>query len=428
MFLRQAGYAVLTQAVSSAANFLISILMLRLLALDAFGYYFYLYLFASFASAFTAAVTGSVYPICRPRMSRLARHYAAAYNALNLVVIPLVVAVFTLAALLPVTPIGGVGPYHVAVFVAGLVLVDNIKLQGGAEGAHKAIFVHEVARQGALVGLIALAAMTRHLELATLVLLHGATGLAAALSLVVTLRLRVAFRRIGWVARRHYAHARSLVPANLVSTLHATAIQFLVAREFGPQAVGILRAAELPFNALNPVKLSLALFLPGWIYRLEQHPAPEKRRLLKRAAIIVAALSLAAGLGIWAAAALALEILTLKPYPVELGLGYGIISAIMIMLVAMNYYLTVLDGAGLVLRQAVLGAVIALSTYFGAAPFIGHLAAPASLAACMMAMTVYAAANLYRLAWQGRHSARITPAVGDLGRSVAPQAAPPAAT
>ncbi|MEZ5842701.1 MAG: hypothetical protein R3D27_03075 [Hyphomicrobiaceae bacterium] len=412
-FFRQAGYAVLTQGVSSAANFLISVLMLRLLTLETFGYYFYLYLFASFGSAFTAAITGSVYPICRPRMGRLPRHYAAAYNGLNVVVVPVTVAVFSTAALIPVTPLGGVGLLHVLVFVGGLVLIDNIKLQGGAEGAHKAIFVHEVARQGALVALIAVAALTRHLELAVLVLLHGATGLVAALSLAATLRLHISFRRFRWVARRHFAHARHLVPANLVSTLHATAIQFLVAREFGPQAVGLLRAAELPFNALNPVKLSLALFLPGWIYRLEQRPVAAKRRLLKRAAAIVVSASVAAGLVIWGAAVLVLPVLTLKPYPVWLGLGYGLISAIMIVLVSINYYLTVLNGARYILSQAVLGAVVALAVWFGAAPFIAHFAAPASLFATFAAMTIYAAANLFRLAWQGRHSARITPAAGN---------------
>jgi O-antigen/teichoic acid export membrane protein len=387
------GLSVLTQMLASGGSFIVTILMLRLLSLDLFGLYVYASLFAGFCSQIVNAACGSVYHLLRPRLEIQRRPYERSYNALHLLLIAAAVAA-SAAACLASSPqlAGAVGVTAVGLFILAVTALESLKLQATANGRHRLIALVELARQPALIGVVGAMAWQGTAGLLDLMLVHASAGLLACAAIMAGIGWRPSFRRLGWAARRHFLYARYLVPSAAVSTCHSFVVWLLAGYSFGPQALGVLRAAELPFNVLNPLKSSLAYFLPRAIHEVER-ASGDRTRFLRHAAVLLLLLPIVCA-ALWALSIPAFPLLTGKEYPALVGLLFACAYVLFTLVAVTETYLNIIDRSDLVFVQTVVGAVAALLVYAVAAPLLGHVAAALAVAGATLAMALYGCARL----------------------------------
>lgn len=384
--IKDASYSFLIQVVASASNFAVALILMRFVTLDQFGAYVYVVLFGAFAANFSIRLLGQVYHYCLPKLAALRNSYVRAYNGFALlVVLGVAAAAFAVYAL---APYRADGLFEGAVFlqILGSTAVENFKLQGTADGRYRGVFLIEVARSVTVIlAALALAILSR-ISVGAVVFTQGAASLAAAAALLMIIRWSVSFRRLGWVARRHWTYGRQLIPAQLVGTLHFTGLQFLALASFGTAGLGTLRAAELPFGMLQPVKQSLIHFMPRTIHGWERTGYGARAMTsvvagVSALAVLFSAAALVAGIAFT-------EPLTNKVYPVHLAIAYAAGSAVMMVAEFSSVYLTAIAKQGTVFSLSCLGAATALGSYLALFSFIGLLAVPMALLISFFAIVV----------------------------------------
>jgi O-antigen/teichoic acid export membrane protein len=388
--IRAIGQSVLIQAIASAGNFIVAILALRILSIEEFGVYALLFLIATTAGSLCWSATGYVYSLHAPRLKLLARHYSREFNGYSLLVTTVMsAAAVALSAVLIGGDINWPGLAVTALFVLPMIATDNLKVQASADGYHGLIARVEAARQILTLAAIAALSAASLANLKSFVLVQGIIGTAACLAIVLALRYRMSFRRLSWVARRHGAVARYLFPTTIVSFFHASGIQFLAAAQFGSTAIGTLRAAELPYSAVNPLKLATNYFLPRLLADFESAPRPDHRAVVVRAAAaITVSIALMMAM-IYLAAVSLLPLVTGKPYDAVLGLIWAAGYAGMFLLTIVNHYLSVIGRADIVFQTSLVGAVAAAAVYLATAFWAGMIATVIAISAASILMAIY---------------------------------------
>lgn len=398
--IKAVGYSVAAQGLASAGNLIVSVLLLRFLPIADFGTWGLLYVIGASSAAFTSSITGLVFHLCLPRFAHIKTAYERAYNGLNLVALTVASTLFSLATFWFVPVEGTIGLLSIPIFIFALTTIENIKLQATANNLHRAMFLVEAARQSVLVGAVAYLGWTGQIDVYVLLLVHGITGLAASAALMLLLRWRATFKRISWVWKTHYFYARHLMPSVLISFFHVDAVQLLVAQRFGLGAVGNLRAAELPFSTLNPVKQSLNYFLPRAIYQFEANTGINRARVVPLLALTGIAVTATAVLTLWLIAQPLYPLLTNKEYPAGIGFLFALAHVVMIVHSLTSHYLNTIRQSRAIMLQSILGAIAAMATYFASQQALGELAAPLAI---FVAYLVMAAHGLYEI---GRHVSR----------------------
>lgn len=392
--IKAVGYSVGAQALASAGNLVVSVLLLRFLPIAEFGTWGLLYVIGASSAAFTSSVTGFVFHLCLPRFAHIKNVYEQAYNGLNLVALTVTSALFSLATFWFVPIQGWIGLASIPVFIFALTTIENIKLQATANNQHRAMFLVEVARQSVLVGAVAYLGWSGQIDVYLLLLIHGLTGLAASAALMVVLRWRATFNRLAWVWQTHYFYARHLLPSVLISFFHVDAVQLLVAQRSGLGAVGNLRAAELPFSTLNPVKQSLNYFLPRAIYQFESSTSIDRAKIVPLLALAGIVVTVAAVMALWLIAQPLYPLLTNKDYPITLGFMFALAHVAMIVHSLTSHYLNTIRQSRAIMLQSILGAIAGMATYFASQQFLGLFAAPLAI---FIAYLVMAAHGLYEI-------------------------------
>ena len=407
--IRSIGFSVLTQMAASGGTFVVIIVILRLLSLDLFGLYVLLNLYASLNSQIVNAACGNVYQVLLPTLERRRHSYERNFNTLHLMVLAPVTAA-SVAACLMLSPqlASEVGVPVISLFIVSVSAVQGLKLQVAANGGHQLIFQIEVMRQTALIAIVAIMAWIGSADLSDLLLAHALTGLMACSCMMIGVSWRLRFRHLGWVTRRHFRYARFLVPSTLVNCLPMMIMWMLVNVYFGPETLGVLRAADVPFSLLNPLKSSLAYFLPRAIHSTEQAgKAGSRRFLLNCGAALVFLFGICVSL--WAISIFAFPILTGKVYPAGIGLIFAFSYFSYTVGTITEMYLNILDRSDLVLNQNVLGGMAALGVFFATAPLVGYLAGALAVGASALVMALYSLGMLARhwqrvLAQPGKHA------------------------
>ncbi len=395
--IRGISEAVFTQALASAGNFAVSVLILRVLPLENFGVYAYLYLIASFASSVCWSISGYVYSLNVTRLRLIRQGYSDQFNGFSALVLSAVV-ILTVAGVSQLDEISShIGLSAIVLFTISNIATDSLKLQAISDGRSALVLKIEALRQAVLLVSIAAAIAAGSANLSTIVLISGLVGAGACGLIVLAMGWRARFSRLAWVARRHAAVARYLLPSMLISLFHGSAIQMFAASSFGPVGMGTLRAAELPFSAVNPLKMSLNYFLPRLFADLEREAGPGHGAMLLRAGLAIAAV-LAVGMAlIWTGAILLFPTVTGKEYPSGLGAVWAVAYIASILLTLVNHYLNVLGRSDSVFRQSILGAVVAIGVYFATYTWLGVIAAVLSITLSFVAMTVYGIVKLAAL-------------------------------
>ena len=416
--LKPISYSVGTQALTSAGNFLISILIVRLASLEAFGQYVYIFAISGVASSITNTLTGGVYPFLRPRYAKFAKIYQKNYNGLNVIII----AVATLIASLIITFLAPreepLAPYVVPLFVLSFISLDNFRLQASANGLHSLMFYIELSRLTVFGAVLVVLTLYPPVTLNAIMTVQVATGLAACAILIGQSGIRVSFRRLKWVSRRHMSYGRYLLPAGMIGFFHSAGLQLLAGHHFGPQATGLLRLAELPFSALNPAKQSLIYFLPRVLYDFDQRPVAERELLLVKLAVGCVVGSTMIMAGAWAAASVVMPLLTGKDYPVGLGLIFCLAYIFAFLMTPISMYLNTVNKARKILEQTTLGSVVALAVYFGTYQTIGYAASAIGSCACFAAIVLAGACSVWK------HNAETAVGAVDVGHAGGIEVAP----
>ena len=393
--------SILTQALASAGSFILSIAMLRLLPLEKFGFYVYLLIFAGFSTQMVNAGCGNVYHLLRPKLSVLRKSYEENYGAIHLLVLSSATLASVAACLLLSPELETqVGVMPLALFIVAITGYESLKLQATANASHHFVLVIELLRQAALLGSVVLLAWYARADLPNLVLANACTALLACAGIMTGIRRRLSVKRFGWVAQRHFRYARYLMPTVLLAQFHVGVIWIFAGHRFGPEALGILRAAELPFNMLNPLKASLAHFLPAMAHTVERRNATSRRRTLMRAASLVP-LFLLACLALWAISIPLYPLLTKKEYPAGIGLIFCAIYFLFTLNAVFETWLNTINRSSKVFIQALIGAAVSMGAYFATSPFLGLPAAAVAVALSTLAMALYSGAMLRRH-WRGR--------------------------
>lgn len=394
--IKAVGYSVTAQALSSAGNLVVSVLLLRFLPIAEFGTWGLLYVIGASSAAFTSSITGLVFHLCVPRFARIKRVYECAYNGLNLITVTVVSLLFSAVTFGFVPVKEAIGFIAIPIFVFSLTTVENIKLQATANNQHQAMFFIEVARQTVLVGAVAYLGWSGHIDVYLLLLVHGLTGLAASGALMVLLRWRATFNRLAWVWHTHFFYARHLLPSVLISFFHVDAVQLLVAQRFGLDATGHLRAAELPFSTLNPVKQSLNYFLPRAIYQLENDSRIDRSRLVPLLALGALLLTVAIATALWLVAQPLYPWLTTKEYPADLGFMFALAHVAMIIHSLTSHYLNTVRKSRAIMLQAIFGGIAAMSAYFATQSFLGEMSAPLAIFTAYFVMAMHGIYEIHR--------------------------------
>jgi len=388
--------SILTQALASGGNFVLSLVMLRLLALEEFGLYVYLGLFAGLSTSIVNACCSNVYHYLRPRLELLRARYEANYGAILLGAL-VVATVASLSASLILSPEidTDVGLPGIVLYLFAVAAYESLKLQGTANGRHHFILRVELFRQATLLSTIFALALLARASLPNLVLAHACTGLLACLFIMMGIGWRVRVDRVGWVAKRHFLYARYLVPTVLIAQFHVGVIWIIAGHQFGSQALGILRAAELPYNILNPLKLSFAHFLPRTILDVERSGAERRTRVLLKAAVAIPVFLLAC-FTLWAVSIPVYPVLAKKDYPAALGAIFAMIYFFFTLNAVFETWLNITNRSNKVLVQSIIGACVSLGIYFAAAPFLRVSSVAIAVLASTAAMTAYSGFTLIR--------------------------------
>ncbi|MBL8567201.1 MAG: hypothetical protein JNM89_15940 [Hyphomicrobiaceae bacterium] len=392
--IRGISEAVLTQALASAGNFAVSVLILRVLPLDNFGVYAYLYLIASFASSVCWSISSYVYSLNVTRLRLIRRGYSDQFNGFSILILTGTV-ILTVTGVSQLDEISSnIGLSAIVLFTISNIATDSLKLQAISDGRSAVVLKIEALRQAALFVSIAIAIAAGGANLTTIVLISGLVGVGACILVVVAMGWQARFNRLAWVTRRHAAVARYLLPSMLISLFHGSAIQMLAASHFGAVGMGTLRAAELPFSAVNPLKMSLNYFLPRLFADLEREARPGHGAMLLRAGLAIAALLTVGMVLIWTGAILLFPVVTGKVYPAGLGAVWAVAYIASMLLAFVNHYLNVLGRSDSVFRQSILGAVVAIGVYFATYAWLGIIAAVLAITLSFVAMTVYGIVKL----------------------------------
>ncbi len=392
--IRGISEAVFTQALASAGNFAVSLLILRVLPIESFGLYAYLYIIVAFASSVCWSISGYVYSLNVTRLRLIRLGYSDQFNGFSLLVLASV-GILTIAGVSQLDEIGGhIGLTAIVLFTISNIATDSLKLQAISDGRSGLVLKIEALRQAVLISSIAAAVTTGSADLNTVVLLSGLVGVCACGVLVLAMGWRARFGRLAWVARRHAAVARYLLPSMLISLFHGSAIQMLAASYFGPAGMGALRAAELPFSAVNPLKMSLNYFLPRLFADLEREARPGHGAMMLRAGLAIAAALVVAMGAVWAVSIALFPVVTGKDYPAGLGAVWAFAYVASVLLTLVDHYLNVLGRSDSVFRQSVLGAVVATGFYFATYTWLGIISAVLSIALSFSAMAAYGIVTL----------------------------------
>jgi len=394
--IKAVGYSVAAQGLASAGNLVVSVLLLRFLPIAEFGTWGLLYVIGASSAAFTSSVTGFVFHLCMPRFAHIKRVYEKAYNGLNLIAVAVASTLFSLATFWFVPVHGVIGLSAIPVFIFALTAIENIKLQATANNQHRAMFLVELARQIILVGAVACLGWSGQIDVYSLLLVHGTTGLAATAALMGLLHWRATFNRLAWVWDVHYFYARHLLPSVIISFFHVDAIQLLVTQRFGFGAMGHLRAAELPFSTLNPVKQSLNYFLPRAIYQFEIDSRIDRARMLPLIGLAAILATFAVAMGLWLVAQPLFPLLTNKDYPAGLGFMFALAQVAMIVHSLTSHYLNTVRKSQAIMLQSIFGGFGAMATYFATYEFFGVMAAPLAIFIAYLIMASHGIYEIHR--------------------------------
>ncbi|MFA5951943.1 MAG: hypothetical protein WC807_16835 [Hyphomicrobium sp.] len=394
--LKQMTLSVLTQGLASAGNLAVSVLLLRLLQLDDFGRYTFIALIASVLGAVAASMTGCVYQLCRPRFRLLGRSYESAYNGFNLLVTLAATAIAATVAAAFVGPSGALDVWSLVAFVFSIIAADNLKVQAAANGQYVEVLQVEFFRQTALILCIIILKYFGWANLSYVIFLHGIMGTLAVLWMAIWLGSGLRLDRLPWVMRRHYEIARYLLPSTLISSARVSLLQILIAKSFGLDVIGLLRAAELPFGVLNPLKQSLNYFLPRAIYDLEQKPIEQTQRTAMQVGLLALAGTSALSTLAWGASLFVFPLLTHKDYPALLGALFAAAYVGMMMLALVNHYLSVVGKVRNIFWQSCAGTAVTLGVYLATYSWLEAIAAPLATAAGFFVMTAWGLVTLRR--------------------------------
>jgi O-antigen/teichoic acid export membrane protein len=386
---KAAGFSIATQGLSSAGNFVVSLMLIRLISIEALGYYTFFFAVAALGSSFAISATGYIYAIFLPRYALIKRTYQENYNGFNFLVTIFTSVSASVVAESFVHSKDELLPLAIPLFLLSFISVENLRLQASANGRHALMFFVELGRQLAVIGAFAFFSWRGAMQLGTLMIAQGLAGLTACTVLMIAFGSRVSFGRLAWVSRRHMAYARFLLPSTLIGFFHTSGIQLLVARQFGFNATGLLRLAELPFMALNPIRQSLALFLPRAMHHFKNTKRTGKGRLLLHIALASTLTFSAIASCTWIGAKLMLPIIAGVEYPGPIGMIFGVTYVFGSLVTAIQIYLNILNRTKDIFNQTVAGSVVALLTYFGTCSSIGFLAAPLAMCACFLVMVIY---------------------------------------
>ncbi len=394
--IRAMGYSVLTQLLSSAGSLLLSLLLLRYLSLREFGQYTLLFVFIGIGSALSNSTTGYIYHVLRPRFCDIALSYERTYNGFNILVNAVAVSLAVGGYLASSdTVYATYDGFAILAFITSAIALESLKIQASANDQHKLVFQVEVLRQLSIVMLIFLLGLLG-LRFTSVLWVQAAVCSVSTGALMLGMRWWPSFHRLGWVAKRHFQHARFLVPSTIIDTLHSGVIVLLAGHQFGPEAVGILRIAELPFSALNPLKSSLRYFLPGAIHEMDRAAsANSDTRLVRLSGLFVLLLTLACG-AIWLIAIPIMPLLTGKSYPSGIGIAYAAAYLGFFSIGGANIYMNVINRSDLVFKQSIVGAVVAVILFFSLAPSLGYVAAAIAIAGSACAMAIYSGVKMIR--------------------------------
>lgn len=394
--LKPIGYSIGTQALSSAGNFLIAILIVRLASLEAFGQYVYIFAISGVANSMTYTLTSGVYSFLRPRFAKFSNGYQRNYNGLNFIIVAITTLIaWGIIAVLAPQP-EPLAPYVVPLYVLSIIGLENFRLQASANGLHGLMFFVELGRLTVFGAALVVLSTHTPVSLNSIMTAQLVTGLAACAVLIMASGVAVSFRRLSWVARRHISYGRYLLPAGLIGFFHSAGLQLLAGHHFGPQATGLLRLAELPFSALNPAKQSLVYFLPRLLYDFDLRPMSEKKSLLLKLSIGCIVGSSVIMVGAWMAASVLMPLVTGKEYPAGIGLVFCFAYIFAFLMTPISMYLNTVEKARKILEQWTLGSVVALAVYFGTYQTLGYAASAVGSCACFAAIVLAGAWSVHK--------------------------------
>ena len=386
--------SVLTQALAAGGSFIVSILILRTQSLELFGWYVYFQLFAGCSSVVVNAACEVVYHAIINRYHNIKYVYEKNYNSFHLIILfttttPVIILCLVLSRQL-ITPAMIVA---ISMFILAVTGVDSFKLQATANGRYTLMFRLELLRQTTLLGAIGIISWRGNAQLSEIMLAQGLTGLLVCAGIMIGIGWSLSFKRLGWVARRHFRHARHLVPGELIFASYGLAIGFLVAHQFGPQALGVLRSAELPFNAINPLKSSLIYFMPQAIHQAERGSPIVRRQFLMKSRVILLLVFLVI-IAIWAISIPAFPLLSKKEYPAAIGIICAVTYFAFMAIGLLEIYFNGINKSQFVFNQKVLGSVSALTLFISLAPAIGYIAAPVATSGSWSLVVLYGLTKL----------------------------------
>jgi O-antigen/teichoic acid export membrane protein len=393
--LKPISYSIGTQALTSAGNFIITLAVVRLISVEAFGLLVNVMAIASVASALVMSIAGSVYIYNISKFKLLKKGYEKNFNGFLFMCAALVAIVATVVGDVLLRQEGMTFLIATALFVFTYVCVDNLRLQTSANGGHVVMFYAELFRQLTLIVALYMMQRSGDLTASGVLLAQSMTNLGACMALVLTAGTGMTIGRIGWLAKRHLSYGMYLLPSTLIGTLSTSGIQIIVGRQFGFEASGALRLAEMPFSALNPLKQSLIFFFPRLISKYEQREGFSIEKLLRSGVIAAAAIALLVFMA-WGAGVALMPKATAKEYPVELGVVWAIAYFFIIFLAPVQIYLNHLRRPDAILKLTTLGALVSLVAYFSTCYVFGVAAAAIAAAVSFAAMCAYGVVAIVR--------------------------------
>lgn len=308
---RQPRWAMASQIVTSGANFVTAIIIVRVLGLEAFGLFSICFLLImivrNFLNGCVLVPMSSIGPKLRPTSLPAYRGFAAV-NALAFAVLSGVLMFAIVTPLGTILNIPALPELALAAALANLAanLADYIRRHHFVYEAPARAFAVDLVRFGIQVGLLLwLAAAATGVFSAQTALYAMAAGSLCGIAVGC-----FGFGRASWSPRlsrvlwpRHWRFIKWMTPATALEAIQGNAPIFVAGALLGETALGLIRAVQqlanilnLPFNALQQIAPSMAAraFSGGGLQALSQ--------FLTRVAGLSAGVLLVASIAVIAAA------------------------------------------------------------------------------------------------------------------------------
>jgi len=279
---RQGGaflLAVGSQGFVSLGNFAVMFMLLRQLSLDDFGFFALvstIYLYAQ--QVLFANLLSNPYINVSARLLHARARYEASFYAGSFMLVG--VAAFCAGAILFLWRGADAASFILssgaAYYVFTCCMTEFIRRQLSVGGNYRYIAVAEICRAAASIGVVVLLIVAGRLNLVTAFASLATVNVVYCGLAGAKLGIRPRSSNISAAARRHFREGGTFVIAGAFATTKDIVLQILVAVLLGDAALGLLRAAQLPFGLANPVLTSLDHFLPVRV-RNELDTEPSER-------------------------------------------------------------------------------------------------------------------------------------------------------